>query len=58
MSWKFNGRFIAVLAGLFCATTAFAQDNRGTPSSKPRVRPTPSGSVRATFPTPPGSSSA
>ncbi len=28
---KFDGRSIAVLAVLFCATAAFAQENRGTP---------------------------
>ena len=27
---KFNSRFIAVLAALFCATPGFAQENRGT----------------------------
>jgi hypothetical protein len=55
---KFEGRSIAVLAVLFCATTAFAQENRGPPDSGPLVRPTHSGSAAATFPIPPGSSTA
>jgi hypothetical protein len=55
---KFNGRFIAMLSVLFCATTAFAQEDRGTPESEPPVRPTHSGSAAATFPIPPGSSTA
>ena len=50
MIFKFDGRFIAALAVLFCATTAFAQENRGTPNSEQPVRPTHSGSAAATFP--------
>lgn len=48
---------IAVLAALLCATTALAQENRGTPSKGPPVRPTPSDSVAAIFSIPSGPSS-
>ena len=58
MIFKFDGRFIAALAVLFCATAAFAQENRGTPEHEQPVRPTHSGSAAATFPIPPGSSTA
>ena len=34
---KFDGCSIAVLAVLFCATTAFAQENRGTPETAGRL---------------------
>ncbi len=36
---KFDGRSIAVLAVLFCATTAFAQENRGTPEQRAACAP-------------------
>ena len=36
---KFEGRSIAVLAVLFCATTAFAQENRGTPGQRAACAP-------------------
>ena len=36
---KFNGRSIRVLAVLFCATTAFAQENRGTPEQRAACAP-------------------
>jgi hypothetical protein len=36
---KFNGRFIAVLAVLLCATPAFAQENRGTPEQRAACAP-------------------
>ena len=52
---KTRRRCIA-LAALLCATTASAQDNRG--SRGPRARPTPSDSALATFPTLTGSSTA
>jgi hypothetical protein len=55
---KTRRRCIAVVAALLCATAATAQENRGTPSRGPPVRPTPSGSALATFPILPGSSSA
>jgi hypothetical protein len=53
---KIRHRCIALVAALLCATTASAQDNRG--SRGPRARPTPSDSALATFPTLAGSSSA
>jgi hypothetical protein len=39
MIFKFDGRFIAALAVLFCATTAFAQENRGTPEQRAACTP-------------------
>ena len=36
---KFNGRSIAMLSVLFCATTAFAQENRGTPEQRAACTP-------------------
>ena len=39
MIFKFDGRFIAALAVLFCATTAFAQANRGTPEQRAACTP-------------------
>ena len=42
----------ALVAALLYATTASSQENRGTRSKEPRVRPTPSGSAAATFLTP------
>ena len=36
---KFNGRSIPALAALFCATTAFAQENRGTPEQRAACAP-------------------
>ena len=36
---KFNGRSIAMLSVLFCATTAFAQENRGTPEQRAACAP-------------------
>ena len=58
MITKTRRPFIAALAALLCVTAASAQDNRAPPSSERRVRPTPSGSALATFPTLPESSSA
>jgi hypothetical protein len=53
-----TGRPVEVLALLLCATTASAQDNRGTPEQGLRVRPTLSGFAAATSPTLAGSSTA
>ena len=39
MIFGFDGRFIAALAVLFCATTAFAQENRGTPEQRAACTP-------------------
>jgi hypothetical protein len=36
---KFDGRFVAVLAVSFCATSAFAQGNRGTPEQRAACAP-------------------
>jgi hypothetical protein len=36
---KSNSRLIAVLATLFCASTAFAQDGRGTPEQRAACTP-------------------
>ena len=36
---KFNGRSIAMLLVLFCATTAFAQEDRGTPEQRAACAP-------------------
>jgi hypothetical protein len=36
---KFDGLAIAVLAVLFCATTASAQENRGTPEQRAACAP-------------------
>jgi hypothetical protein len=36
---KYDGRLIAVLAVLFCATTASAQENRGTPEQRAACTP-------------------
>ena len=55
---KTGRRSIAVVAALLCATTALRRRIAVLPSRGPRVRPTPSGSALATFPTLPGSSSA
>ena len=58
MILKTRRRCIALVAALLCATTASAQQNRGTPNRGPRARPTPSDSALATFPTLTGSSTA
>jgi len=34
MIFRFDGRFIAGLAVMFCATIAFAQESRGTPEQR------------------------
>jgi hypothetical protein len=34
MIWKSNGLFIAAAATLLCATSAFAQENYGTPRAE------------------------
>ena len=49
---KTRRRCTAVVAALLCATTAAAQENRGTPEQRA------AGSALATFPTLPGSNSA
>jgi hypothetical protein len=36
---KFDGRSIPALAVLFCATTAFAKENRGTPEQRAACAP-------------------
>jgi hypothetical protein len=36
---KFNGRSIAMLSVLFCATTAFAKEDRGTPEQRAACAP-------------------
>ena len=36
---KFNGGSIAMLSVLFCATTAFAQEDRGTPEQRAACAP-------------------
>ena len=51
-------RPIQALAVLLCATTASAQENRGTAESERHALPTPSASALVTFPTPPALSSA
>jgi len=43
---------VQALAVLLCATTASAQENRGTPEQGRRALLTPSVSVLATFPIP------
>jgi hypothetical protein len=49
---------IEVLAALLCATTASAQDNRGTPDKGPPARPAPFACGSYTLRTRPGSSNA
>jgi hypothetical protein len=54
---KARHRCIAVVAALLCATTASAQEDRGTREQRAACA-TPSGSALATFRTPPGSNTA
>ena len=58
MIFRFDGRFIAVLAVMFCATTVFAQENRGTPEQRAACTPDAFRLCSGYIPDPPGSSTA
>jgi len=56
---KFNCLSIAAAATFLCVTSAFAQDNRGTPEQRAACAPDAFRlCARATLLTPPGSNSA
>jgi hypothetical protein len=55
---KSNRLYIAAAAAFLCATSAFAQDNRGTPEQRAACAPDAFRLCVATFPAPPGSNTA